>query len=220
MTDNLLNLAIGCELKLDSISDVALNNLHSELIGYTQGESLIISHPKKDNLPIQIHPGEKFMVGVQQGSDDISFETEVKAVVSEPYPHLHTTYPVNVRSGSVRKSTRVDAAPTQIRLINEDGSINPAPISFLNVSTSGACLVADKKLGEVDDIFEIEFLDRDGNPDFNFTCMIRYAHKSHKENHPVYSHGVVFIGMDAETQLFLWKYFQESAAIQSGHAIS
>lgn len=220
MTNNLLNLTIGTELKLDSISDVSLNNLRSELIGFTHGESLIISHPKKDNLPIQINPGEKFMVAIKQGSDDVCFETKIVAVQHEPYPHLHTTYPVDIRSGSVRQSSRVDAAPAQIRLINEDGTIDTTPLSFLNVSTSGACLVSDKKLGEVNDIFEFEFQDRDGNSDSSFTCMIRYAHKSHKDGRTVYNHGVVFIGMDAETQLFLWKYFQESAAIQSGQVIS
>jgi hypothetical protein len=220
MTENLLNLNIGSELKLDSISDVALNNLHSELIGYTHGESLIISHPQKDSLPIQINPGEKFMIGAQQGGDDISFETKVTAVLSEPYPHLHTTYPVNIRSGSIRQSSRVDAAPAQIRLVNEDGTVDSTQLSFLNVSTSGACLVADKKLGEVNDIFEIDFHQGDDESNPTFTCMIRYVHKTHKNDHAVFNHGVVFIGMDAETQLLLWRYFQESAALQSGQVIS
>jgi hypothetical protein len=105
-------------------------------------------------------------------------------------------------------------------LIKEDGTTDTTPISFLNVSTSGACLVAERKMGEVDDMFEIDFLDDDANSNSSFTCMIRYVHKAHKENRPVFNHGVVFIGMDAEAQLFLWKYFQESAAIQSGQAIS
>lgn len=220
MTENLVNLTIGSELKLDSISDVALTNLHSELIGYTHGKSLIISHPQKDNIPIQVNPGEQFMVGVQQGGDDISFETKVTAVLSEPYPHLHTTYPVNIRSGSIRQSSRVTAAPVDISLIQENGTIDPTPISFLNVSTSGACLVAENKLGEVNDIFEICFQQNNEEPSSTFTCMIRYVHKSHKDNHPAFNHGVVFIGMEAETQLFLWKYFQESAALQSGQIIS
>jgi hypothetical protein len=218
MTGNILDLTIGSELKLDSVSDVTFSNLHSELIGYTHGESLIIAHPKKDDLPVQINPGKKFMVGVQQGDADVCFETEVVAVSNEPYPHLHTTYPAETRSGSVRQSSRVNAAPANVRLIAEDGSEDPTPISFLNISTAGACLVVDRRLGEINDMFEIDFQYGEDGSSSTFTCMIRYVHEAHKDNQQVFNHGVVFIGMEAETQLFLWKYFQESAALHSGQS--
>jgi len=212
MTDNPLNLTVGSELELDSLTDDVLNNLFSELIGYTQGQSLIISHPKKDDIPVQINSGDKFIVSMKQGDTDICFETEVVAVLNTPYLHLHTTSPANIRTGTPRKSNRVTAAPANIQLVM-DGDIDNSPISILNVSCSGACLLADRRLGKVDDQFQIEFQARVGQSNVNFTCMIRYVHETHKDNHPVFNHGVVFIGMDAEEQLFLWKYFQESVPI-------
>ncbi len=213
MAENLLNLVVGAELELDSSSNVVLNNLQSELIGYTQGHSLIIAHPTKNEIPVQINCGERFIVNLKQGDEDVCFETEVVTILNEPYPHLHTTYPDNIRSGSLRKSSRVPAAPSNIHLV-VDGNVDSTPISFMNVSTAGACLVADRRLGTVDDMFQINFEIDDKESDYTYTCMIRYVHEAHQGEQPVFNHGVVFIGMDAEAQLFLWKYFQKSAAMQ------
>ncbi len=213
MNENLLNLVVGAELELDSSSNVVLNNLQSELIGYTHGHGLIISHPTKNEIPVQVNSGERFIVSIKQGDEDVCFETEVIAALSEPYPHLHTTYPDNIRSGSLRKSSRVPAAPSNIHLV-VDGDIDSTPISFLNVSTAGACLVSDRRLGAVDDLFQINFETEDSESDYTFTCMIRYVHEVHQDEELTFHHGVVFIGMDAEAQLFLWKYFQTSVAMQ------
>ncbi len=214
MNESLLDLVIGAELELDSSSNLVLNNLHSELIGYSHGQDLIIAHPKKDDIPVQINPGERFIVNIKQDEEDVCFETEVLAILNEPYPHLHISYPENIRSGSLRKSSRVPAAQANIHLV-VDGDIDSTPISIMNVSTAGACLVANRRLGTIDDMFQINFETEDGEPGFTYTCMIRYVHAAHKtEDHPpMFDHGVVFIGMDAEAQLFLWKYFQKSAAM-------
>ncbi len=214
MTNNLLKLVIGAKLELDSLSDVVLNNLYSELIDYTQGQGLVIAHPKKNEVPVQINPGEKFIVSITQDGSDVCFETEVVEVLADPYPQLHTTYPINIRAGAIRKSSRVPAAPANIQLI-VDEEVDETQISFLNISCSGACLVADRKLGAVNDMFQINFRTGDSESDFSYTCMIRYVHEKYKDKQQMFNHGVVFVGMDAEEQLFLWKYFQESSAMQS-----
>ncbi len=213
MTDNQLKLTIGASLELDSLSDVALNDLQAELIGYTHGQGLIISRPQKDGIPVLVNSGERFIVGIKQDGDDVCFETDVVAILNDPYPHLHITYPANVRTGSIRKSSRVPAAPANIQLVT-DGAIDDTPISIMNVSCSGACLVSDRRLGTVDDMFQINFHMEGDEPDVAFTCMIRHVHEIDENNQTRFSHGVFFIGMDAEEQLFLWKYFQRSSAMQ------
>jgi hypothetical protein len=212
MTEYSLKLTIGAELELNSLSDVTMDNLHSELINYSKDENLIISHPQKDQIPVNINSGERFIVEIKQGEVTVCFETEVIAILSEPYPQLLTSYPAKVREGSIRKSSRVPAAPANIQL-TEDG-VNETKISFLNISCSGACLVADRKLGMVNDIFQINFQTIDGKSAFTYSCMIRYVHEKFINKQQLFNHGVVFIGMDAEAQLFLWKFFQESAALQ------
>jgi len=213
MNESLLKLRVGADLELDSLSDVVLNNLQSELIDFNHGERLTIAHPSKDGIPVQIDAGESLIVNIKQDDEDVCFEIEVIAVLTEPYPHLQTSYPNNIRSGSLRKSSRVPAAPADIHLV-VDGDIDETYISIANVSTAGASLVADRKLGLVDDMFQINFQTNDSEDGFTFTCMIRHVHETHVNGQPMFSHGVVFIGMDAESQLFLWKYFQQSAGMQ------
>ncbi len=213
MNESKLNLVVGADLELDSSSNLVLNNLQSELIGYSHGHGLIISHPTKDEIPVQVNSGERFIVSIKQDDEDVCFEIEVVTVLTEPYPHLHTSFPENIRSGSLRKSSRVPAAPADVHLV-VDGDIDDTTVSIVNVSTAGACLVADRELGSVDDMFQINFQTDDNAEGYTLTCMIRHVHNTHGEQQPMFSHGVVFIGMDAEAQLFLWKYFQESASMQ------
>jgi hypothetical protein len=186
--------------------------MHAELVGYTHGQGLIISHPQKDGIPVQVNPGERFIICMQQGVDDICFETDVLSILDTPYPHIHTTYPANIRSGSIRKSSRVPAAPANLQLII-DGNIDNTNISILDVSCSGACLIAERQLGSVNDMFQINLQTEDGGPGVDLTCMIRHVHETTHENQSRFSHGVLFIGMDAEAQLSLWKYFQKSSAL-------
>lgn len=213
MSDITLDLAVGSTLELEFTSSNNLKNLHSELIGYAQNQSIILTHPKKDNIPVQVNPGDRFIVSLKQGDADVTFETEVVAVLNSPYPHIHATYPEKIRSGTLRKSNRIPAAPTNVRLLMENDSC-VTPISIVDISCAGACLVADKRLGVMDDQFQIEIQDMVGQDWTNVGCMIRYIREVIENGNSTFHHGVVFIGMDAEVQLFLWKFVQESVSMQ------
>ncbi len=213
MTDIALNLAVGSPLELEFTSNGDLKNLYSELIGFAQNQSIIMTHPKKDNIPVQVNPGDSFIISLKQGDADVTFETQVVAVLNSPYPHIHTTYPENIRSGSLRKSNRIPAAPAKIRLPMESEN-DGTTILIYDVSCSGACLVADKRLGVMDDQFQIE-IQAGAEPGYtSIGCMIRYIREVQENGNSKFHHGVVFIGMDAEAQLFLWKFVQESVSMQ------
>lgn len=213
MTDTELNLAVGSQLELEFLSDDSLKNLYSELIGYAPNQGIILTHPKKDNIPVQVNQGDRFIVNLKQGNADFTFETEVVAVLNSPYPHIHTTYPENVRPGSLRKTNRIPAAPAKVQLSMQDDN-NGHAISIIDISCSGACLVADKRLGVMDDQFQIDIQATTEQAKISVTCMIRYIREVSAHGTPKFHHGVVFIGMDAEAQLFLWKFVQESVSMQ------
>lgn len=213
MTETILNLTVGATLELESTTDDILKNLYSELIGYTHNQSMILSHPKKDNIPVQVDAGDRFYVSMKQSDANVTFETEVIAVLNTPYPHIHTSYPEEIRTGSLRKSNRVPVSPADIRLVM-DKDEPETPISILNISVSGARLVSEKRLGVVDNQLQIDIRAGAGHPPVRVSCMIIYVQEMRENNHPIYHHGVEFIGMDAETQLFLWKFVQGSNSTQ------
>ncbi len=213
MTNNLLDLTIGAILELESTNDDFLGELQSEIIDYTPDQSLTMTHPNKDSVLAQVDTGDSFFVCLKHGDTNVSFETEVVAVITTPHPQILTTYPKEVRTGSLRKSNRVPAAPVNVHLItdNEEPDI---PISIVNISVSGACLVSEKQLGVVNNYVQIDILTDTGQPTVKVSCMIRHVRDMSSDNHPTFHHGVEFIGMDAEVQLFLWKFVQESSLPQ------
>ncbi len=213
MTDITLNLTVGSTLELESTTNEILNGLHSELIGYTGNQNLILSYPQKDDAPVQIDTGDQFFASVGQGDDQVSFEIKVVAVSNTPQPHLQTTYPEQIRQGALRKSNRVVPAPVTIHLLSGDEVADTA-ISIMNISVSGACLKSEQQLGGVDTILEIGVQTGAEQSPVNVSCMIRHVHETVEDNMPIIHHGVEFIGMDAEVQLFLWKFVQESIALR------
>ncbi|MCP3668879.1 MAG: flagellar brake protein [Gammaproteobacteria bacterium] len=213
MTETTLIIAAGSTLELESTADSILNNMHTEFIGYTQSQDLILSHPKIDNIQVTVETGDIFFASLKQGETDISFETRVIAVINTPYPHLHTTCPDAIRTGAPRKSNRIAATLANVYLVLDDGEDNHH-ISILNISVSGACLVAEKHLGTVNNILQIEIHAEAGLPPVRIDCMVRHIQEVTEKNHYSFHHGVEFIGMDAEVQLFLWKLVQKSANIQ------
>jgi len=213
MTDIILNLTVGSTLELESSTHEILNGLQSNLIGYTRNQNLILSHPLKDNTPVQVDTGDRFFASMEQGDDQVSFEIEVVFVSNTPQTHLRTTYPEQVRKGALRKSNRVAPAPVNIDLVQGD-DVPDTPVSIMNISVSGAGLTSEQPLGVVDSIFQIEVQTGTEQSPVRVSCMIRYVHETVEDNVPAFHHGVEFIGMDAEVQLFLWKFVQESIVMK------
>jgi len=217
MTNTTLNFTVGSNLDLESISDKFLNNLCSELMGYTESQDMILSHPKKDDIPVQVDPGDRYFVSLQQGNAKVSFETRVIEVLTSPYPHLHTTYPDVIRTGSFRKDNRVPAPQTEMHLVLDSGETY-LPISICNISVSGARLVSERLLGTINSQFQIDIQAGVGQPPVRVGCMIRHIQETTEHGLPSFHHGVEFIGMDAEVQLFLWKFFQASLSMHQQKA--
>jgi len=213
MTDIILNLAVGSTLELESSTHEILTGLQSDLIAYTRNHNLILSHPLKDDTPVQVDTGDRFFASMEQDDDQVSFEIEVVSVSTTPQPHLRTTYPEQVRKGTLRKSNRVAPSPVNVHLVQGDG-VPDTPVSIMNISVSGACLTSEQQLGVVDTIFQIEVQTGTEQSPVLVSCMIRHVHEAVEDNVPTFHHGVEFIGMDAEVQLFLWKFVQESIALQ------
>jgi len=213
MSENMPDLTAGSILELESTADDVLENLHAKIIGCSRDSGIILNHPDRDGIQIQIHCGDRFFASTRRGNADITFETEVVAVLSNPSPQLQITYPEDIRSGPLRKSNRISPAPANLRLAGSNRN-SEETISLLNISCSGACLIGHKLLGGINDLFQIEIQTEEEQSFIPVDCMVRHVREVSEKDHQAFHHGVVFIGMDAETQLFLWKFVQKSTAIQ------
>jgi hypothetical protein len=210
MSENRLDLTAGSPLELESTTDDITENLHAKILDFEPDKGILISHPETDGVPVTINSGDRFFACFRQGDADVTFETEVTRVLTAPYQQLLVGYPEHIRPGPLRQNSRVAPAPASLRLIG-NGSDG---VSLRDISCSGASLVADRQLGAINEIFQME-IKAEGEQTYTpLDCMVIHVKYGIREGRQVLYHGVVFAGMDAETQLFIWKFVQRSKGMQ------
>ncbi|MCV6589122.1 MAG: flagellar brake protein [Marinobacterium sp.] len=102
-----LKLQSGLKLQLD-IEDYSTGRDESVLLGYSPGQSVIVSAPLQNGAPIQVATNTPVTVRFfsHQLNGAGAFRTRVIASSSYPYPHMHLSMPEAVVLGEVRKALR------------------------------------------------------------------------------------------------------------------
>lgn len=118
------------------VRDLDGTRLTARLIGYLKSKSIIISVPADEQGSIYLKAGESVVVKVFSGKHVLAFPCTVLAGVTNPFPHLHLSYPAEVTGIVVRKSARAN-----VRLIAavETGREQASGI-IADLSTGGASL--------------------------------------------------------------------------------
>jgi len=136
-----INLQVGTNVQLTLQRG---RMFYSEIIGYVDEEYLIIKTPFEHGLTVQVQVGELLTLRLVSGVDIISFTSKVKAIFTAPLYHLLTSFPLDIKSTTLRSSIRGKVnLPVQVNGIAEAGVI-------FDISVSGAGVIADKALGELD----------------------------------------------------------------------
>jgi len=149
-----VRLDIGDTLQLQSQGDTAQSRYYVKLIGYLKGKSIIVSTPSVDGKVLLMREGQAFVVRMFSGKSVYAFGTTIYKVANVPFPHLHLSYPNQVRGLVVRRGARA-----RVNLIcavtGSDGRAHAA--SLVDLSTGGAMLTAKTPVGKKDDSISIKF---------------------------------------------------------------
>ena len=152
MENSDLKMQVGESLQLQPRDDDT-RRMHVKLIGYLTGVSLLVTTPRTGDKVMIIREGQPFVVRMMVGNRIVGFATTVTRVCSRPFPYLHLSYPEDMEQITVRKAQRV-----RVKLMAFVKNANPAfhsekgrPATVVDISTSGALLVAGEQLGELDD---------------------------------------------------------------------
>lgn len=78
-----------------------------KLVGWVEGDSILVTHPRNEDHLLAIREGDAFQVRAAHDKWTCAFETTVLRVQLQPYPYLHLGYPSRARLTQVRGSTRV-----------------------------------------------------------------------------------------------------------------
>lgn len=148
-----LALEVGDHLQIQFTGDDE-TRYSSRVIGYLPGQSLVVTTPKVDGHVMPVSEGKEAIVRLMSGNTIVGFTVKVIMVSVRPYPHLHLSFPQDVQAVTVRKALRVTLNMTaSVRACLTDSAEvdlaqEPQAVTIQDMSTSGALLIADKRLVE------------------------------------------------------------------------
>jgi c-di-GMP-binding flagellar brake protein YcgR len=152
-----IKLHVGDTMQLQSLADDG-TRYYVKLIGYACDKSVLVTTPAVDNRVCLMREGQSFVVRAFSGRNAYAFTASIFKVANTPFPHLHLTYPHEVRSARVRKDSRIDTSIiAAVTVPNARQGDNAAAATITNLSVGGALLAAPKPLGRGGDRLSIKF---------------------------------------------------------------
>jgi len=171
-----------------------------------------VSVPVINGLPINVVIGGHCAIRYMSGKDIYGFHADIRMLHSKPFHYMILSYPQEIEQVTVRQSERVKAfleARTQV-IGGDGGSI----ISMIrNISITGALLVCEQSLGELDKNLRIEFKlpFAETESDVVIEGSIKNVSDAFKEeaDHELRRYGVMFKELDDTTRILLQGYIFE-----------
>lgn len=209
-----LNFIIGSTVVLQPVEDEE-SSYEATLLGYAENRSLMISLPKQGGTPVLVAPGDRFIARCVGDENTFAFQTEVQQTCDKPFGYLHLTYPTGVQGVMLRKGQRVpvsSSATPGIRLSMTDGK-DHISVAMADISATGARLISDQRLGDVNDSFSIDMQVQAGREPVTLPCTIRYVRSGEDE----FQHGVMFKELSTDAQLFINRFITDHIQLQRTH---
>lgn len=149
-----IKIRIGETLQLQTMDEQNPIRYNVKLIGYYKGQSVIVSTPSADGKVLLMREGQSFIVRLFSGKSVYAFTATTIRAANTPFPHLHLSYPAQVRGVTVRRSMRVT--------VNLIASVHTADgkqlaASVADLSKQGALLTSKTPLGQKGDTISIKF---------------------------------------------------------------
>ena len=167
-----------------------------KVIGYLPGHSLLVTTPRVKDKVMIIREGQPFVARVMIGNRIVGFATTVLRSCAVPYPYLHLSYPEEMEQITVRKAQRV-----RVKLFASAKNSNPEfesekprPVTVVDISTSGAQIIAGEPLGDVGDRLQLNCLIKVGTSEklLAIPALLRNVHLEDESGSESYSHGLEF----------------------------
>ncbi|WP_306605598.1 flagellar brake protein [Azonexus sp.] len=195
-------LRIGDPLYLQSSPEAP--RLVSKLIGHLKNKGLIVTVPESESELIMLRDGQSFIVRFFSGQNAYAFTTAVVKQTSVPYPHVHLSYPKEVRGREIRKGSRVDVDLIAAVAVEEGGAYTGSG-KIVNLSISGGALRAKTRLGERDHVINVKFKILIGDmPSYvAVDCVIRAISEDADPSGMPWLHGLQFLNPEPAMALAL-----------------
>lgn len=195
---------IGDPLQLQTVGDQQAQRYGVRLIGFLKGRSVIVSTPVQDGKVLFMREGQSFVVRLFSGRSAYAFPSTVWKVANTPYPHLHLTYPAQLRGVVVRRSGR---AKVNLIAAVVDAQGRAGAGALIDISKGGASLTSKTVLGAKGDMLQVKFriLLDEFEQYINIGAIVRaVTRQAQTEGEPeVIQHGLEFADVPSHDALAL-----------------
>ncbi|MDO9138744.1 MAG: flagellar brake protein [Methylobacter sp.] len=203
-----INLQVGTRLQLTLPHGAVY---YTEFIGYVDGEYLIIKTPFENGLSVQMTVDQSVTLRILSRVDVVTLNCTIKTIFRSPYYYMHLSFPKDVKVMTFR-----DAARAKVNLpVNVNGVAGAGVIT--NISVTGAGIIADKVLGELNEEASLSFdfpikpTNQNAHVDTSATIRSIQQLPSKKKDAPAkVAHGVLFHDLEPTSQVMLLNLVYES----------
>jgi c-di-GMP-binding flagellar brake protein YcgR len=206
-----INLQVGARLEMRLQQGTKQLIYYTELIGYIEGEYLIIKTTFKNGNYVRLRLHEQVTLRILSGVTVFTFTCEVKAIFSAPYYYMHLSFPTDIESILIRNAVRAKVAlPVQVNGRAKAGVI-------IDISVTGAEIIADRVLGAPNSkaliAFEFPIKQTHQNAYIDTSVTIRSVQQvpsKLKDAATKFSHGISFHDLEPTSQVMLLNFVYES----------
>jgi len=199
-----IKLNIGDSIQLQFQSETDSSRCFVTLIGYLADQGVIVSTPMLDGRIMLIREGQVFVVRLFSGKSAYAFTAATKRVTNNPFPHLHLSYPKEVRGLIVRGSSRARANIICHATV-EDGS--GFACVARDISLGGSLIAVREKIGDVGDtlILKMRVHVNDTEHLLALNCQIRSVNSARPsaDDTPTILHGLSFDQVSSQDSLVI-----------------
>jgi len=205
-----VNLQVGARLQM------ALQHgpiYYTELIGYVDGEYLIVKIPFENGLSIQTQLEEPVTLRILAGVDVFTLMCRIKTVFKAPHYYMHLSFPTDIKSVALRGAVRA-----KVKLpVHVKSKAGAGAGVIIDISATGACIIAGNILAQLneDALIAFEFPIKPSNQTAHISSpvtirSIQQLPGKVKDEPPRFSHGVSFHELDLTSQVMLLNLVYES----------
>ena len=205
-------IRIGDPLSMQKSSDDP--RLVVKLIGYVKNRGLIVTVPGSDGEFVMLKEGQSFVCRFFSGQNAYAFTTTVAKQTSVPFPHLHLSYPREVRGLEIRKGARIDVELIAATSVVGGGEAKSGAGKIINISTGGGALRAKLPLGEKGDVISVKFkiTVSEIQTFIAFDSIIRTIAQDQADPNMPYLHGLQFLDPDPGMAMALAAFVYQKIA--------
>lgn len=196
-------IRVGDVLQMQSSADAP--RLLVKLIGYLKNRGLVVTQPESAGELIMLKEGQSFIIRFFSGQNAYAFTSVVARQTSVPFPHLHLSYPREVRGLEIRKDSRIDVELIAATLMTDGSEQRSGAGKIINLSRGGAAMRAKSPMGAKGQTINVKFkiAINEMQSYVVFDSIIRTLEQDPADPAMPYLHGLQFLNAEPNMSLAL-----------------